>query len=189
MNTQARLRWGILGAARVNERLLPAIVNSANAELVAIASRRPGAAAEMLKKLAPQLTGVQTYDNLEALLDNDDIQAVYVPLANEEHTPWVLRAIERGKHVLCEKPMARNLAEARDMQRIAERVGTVAMVNNQLRFLPVRARIHEQVYQVLTPEQQTKAKELQAEREKRRTERAERMKQRREQRQQQHQQQ
>ena len=55
----------------------------------------------------------------------------------------VIAALEEGKHVLCEKPMARNLAEARDMQRIAERVGTVAMVNHQLRFLPVRMRIHE----------------------------------------------
>ena len=55
----------------------------------------------------------------------------------------VIAALEAGKHVLCEKPMARNLAEARDMQRIAERVGTVSMVNNQLRFLPVRMRIRE----------------------------------------------
>jgi predicted dehydrogenase len=54
-----------------------------------------------------------------------------------------LAALEVGKHVLCEKPMARNLAEARDMLRIAERVGVVAMVNHQLRFLPIRAYIKE----------------------------------------------
>ena len=49
MNNQSKLRWGILGAARVNERLLPAIVEASNSELVAIASRRPGAAAETLR--------------------------------------------------------------------------------------------------------------------------------------------
>lgn len=70
MNTQPKLRWGILGAARVNERLLPAIVEADNAELVAIASRRPGAAAETLAKYAPQQQNVRCYNNLEALLDD-----------------------------------------------------------------------------------------------------------------------
>ena len=59
-----KLRWGILGAARVNERLLPAIVEAKNSELVAIASRRSGAAAETLSKYAPHLNGVKTYAEL-----------------------------------------------------------------------------------------------------------------------------
>ena len=143
MNTQARLRWDILGAARVNERLLPAIVASANAELVAIGSRRVGAAAESLKKHAPQLTGVKTYDTLEALLDNDDIQAVYVPLANEEHTPWVLRAIARGKHVLCEKPMALKVEEIEAIEMAAADRGVTVMEGFMYRFHPQFARAQE----------------------------------------------
>ena len=103
MNQTSQLRWGILGAARVNERLLPAIVEAANAELVAVASRRPGAAAEVLNKYAPQMNGkVKTYDALEALLEDASIQAIYLPLANEEHAEWALRAIAAGKHVLIE---------------------------------------------------------------------------------------
>ena len=58
MTTPTSLRWGILGAARINERLLPAIVEADNAQLVAIASRRPGAAGETLQKYAPGLGGV-----------------------------------------------------------------------------------------------------------------------------------
>ena len=98
MNKQLKLRWGILGAARVNERLLPAIVEAPNSELVAIASRRPGAAAETLQKYAPQQQGVRVHDTLDALLDDTEIQAVYIPLANHEHAEWALRAIQRGKH-------------------------------------------------------------------------------------------
>ncbi len=69
MNNKTKIRWGILGAARVNERLLPAITEASNATLVAIASRRPGAAAQTLAQFAPHQQNVQTYDNLEALLE------------------------------------------------------------------------------------------------------------------------
>ena len=82
MDIAKKLQWGILGAARVNERLLPAIVEAKNAELVAIASRRAGAAADTLAKYAPCSQGVRCYDALEALLDDVDVQAVYLPMAN-----------------------------------------------------------------------------------------------------------
>ncbi|HEX5539158.1 MAG TPA: Gfo/Idh/MocA family oxidoreductase [Methylophilaceae bacterium] len=143
MNTQARLRWGILGAARVNERLLPAIVQAANAELVAIASRRPGAAAETLKKHAPQQQGVKTYDSLEALLADDAVQAVYLPMANEEHTEWVLRAIEHGKHVLCEKPMALKVEDIEAIEAAAAKHQVTVMEGFMYCFHPQYARAQE----------------------------------------------
>jgi len=121
MNVKTKLRWGILGAARINERLMPAIVEASNARLVAIASRRPGAAAQTLAQFAPHQQNVQTYDNLEALLDDAEVDAVYVPLANHEHAEWVLRAIERGKHVLCEKPMALTVADIEAIQAAASK--------------------------------------------------------------------
>ena len=65
MTEQKVLRWGILGAARVNERLMSAIVEAENAQLVAIASRRPGAAAETLAKYAPDEQGVAAFDDLD----------------------------------------------------------------------------------------------------------------------------
>ncbi|HLL50650.1 MAG TPA: Gfo/Idh/MocA family oxidoreductase, partial [Thermomicrobiales bacterium] len=77
------------------------------------------------------------------LVRSDGVDAVIVASPPHLHHAMVIAALEAGKHVVCEKPMARNLAEARDMQRIADRVGTVAMVNHQLRFLPIRMRINE----------------------------------------------
>jgi len=117
MTNQTVVRWGILGAARVNERLLPAIVGASNAQLVAIASRRPNAAAEILAKYAPQLSDVLTLDDPDTLINNPDIDAVYLPMANEEHTEWALKAIQQGKHVLIEKPMALELTEIEAIEK------------------------------------------------------------------------
>jgi xylose dehydrogenase (NAD/NADP) len=143
MNNRSKLRWGILGAARVNERLMPAIVEAANAELVAIASRRPGAAAETLGKYASQQQGVRTYDTLDALLDDAEVDAVYLPLANREHAEWTLRAIERGKHVLCEKPMALTVADIEAIEAAARRHNVTVMEGFMYRFHPQHARVME----------------------------------------------
>lgn len=106
-----KLKWAILGAARVNERLLPAITEASNAQLVAIASRRAGAAKATLQKYAPcYAEGVQCYDDLESLIADKNVGAVYCPMANEEHAEWALKAIQAGKHVLIEKPMATQLS-------------------------------------------------------------------------------
>lgn len=143
MTDQPKLRWGILGAARINERLLPAIVEARNAELVAIASRRPGAAAETLAKYAPNQSGVTTHDGLEPLLDDDRIQAVYLPMANEEHAEWALKAIARGKHVLIEKPMALTLADIEAIETAARQQGVTVMEGFMYRFHPQHARVRE----------------------------------------------
>jgi len=142
--SQTKLRWGILGAARVNERFLPAIANGApNSELVAIASRRPGAAAETLQKYAPGQQGVKIHESPEALLRDDNVQAVYVPLANEEHGEWVLRAVEHGKHVLCEKPMALKVSDIDAIEKAAAQKGVTVMEGFMYRFHPQFARARE----------------------------------------------
>jgi xylose dehydrogenase (NAD/NADP) len=144
MNIKTKLRWGILGAARINERLLPAIVEASNARLVAIASRRPGAAAQTLAQYAPHhQQNVQTYDNLEALLNDPDVEAVYLPLANREHAEWALRAIECGKHVLCEKPMALTVADIEAIKTAASKQKVTAMEGFMYRFHPQHARVLE----------------------------------------------
>lgn len=145
MNTQTQLRWGILGAARVNERLLPAIVESPNARLVAIASRRPGAAAETLAKYAPGQTGVSTYDDLDALINDAAVQAVYLPMANHEHAEWALKAVKAGKHVLVEKPMALTVADIEAIEAAAREQGVTVMEGFMYRFHPQHARVRELV--------------------------------------------
>jgi xylose dehydrogenase (NAD/NADP) len=143
MNNNKKLRWGILGAARVNERLMPAILEASNAELVAIASRRPGAAAQTLAQYGPQQRQVRCYDNLEALLDDPEVDAVYLPLSNHEHAEWTLRAIEQGKHVLCEKPMALTVADIEAIQAAALRHKVTVMEGFMYRFHPQHARVRE----------------------------------------------
>jgi len=142
-----KLRWGILGAARVNERLLPAIVAACNSELVAIASRRPGAAAEILDKYAPPSVinsgAVKTCDSPDALLDDALVEAVYIPLANEEHAEWAIKAIDAGKHVLIEKPMAITVADIDAIAVAAARSKVKVMEGFMYRFHPQQQRINE----------------------------------------------
>ena len=102
-----KIRWGIVGAARVNERLIPAINQSALGELVAIGSRRRGAAKDCLLKHLPESEDkVSCFDGLDQVITHNNVDAIYIPLANEEHTEIALKAIREKKHVLIEKPMA-----------------------------------------------------------------------------------
>ncbi len=141
--TDQKLRWGILGAARINQQLMPAIVSAKNSELVAIASRRPGAAAETLSQYAPKQKNVKIYDNPESLLLDKEIQAVYIPLANNEHAQWVIRAIEHGKHVLCEKPMALTVNDIDAIKLAAEKHNVKVMEGFMYRFHPQHAKVKE----------------------------------------------
>lgn len=143
MNQQPPLRWGILGAARNNERLLPAILEADNSELIAIASRRPGAARETLNKYAPCYPNILAYDSLDELLDNEQIQAIYLPMANHEHAEWALRAIAKGKHVLCEKPMALSIADIDAIESAALKADVKVMEGFMYRFHPQHLRVKE----------------------------------------------
>lgn len=143
MNEKSKLRWGILGAARINERLMPAIVGASNAELVAIASRRADAAAQTLAKYAPDQQNVRIYNDREALLNDPDIDAVYIPLANYEHAEWTLRAIKQGKHVLCEKPMALSVAAIEAIYIAAQEQCVTVMEGFMYRFHPQHLRVQQ----------------------------------------------
>jgi predicted dehydrogenase len=143
MNNPNKLRWGILGAARINQQLMPAIVSAENSELVAIASRRSGAAAETLAQYAPEKQNVKIYDHPEALLDDASIQAVYIPLSNHEHAQWTLRAVEHGKHVLCEKPLALTIADIEAIEATASQHNVEVMEGFMYRFHPQHIRIKE----------------------------------------------
>ena len=143
MTNQGKVRWGILGGARINQQLMPAIVSAHNSELVAIASRRPGAAKETLSLYAPEEKGVRIFNHFEDLLADDTIQAVYIPLANFEHAHWTIKALEAGKHVLCEKPMALNVADIEAIQNIAERKQLKVTEGFMYRFHPQHVRVHD----------------------------------------------
>ena len=133
------IRVGVIGTGFGASLHLSALRENSDFDTVAICSRRPERA-----RAAALDHGIPAHlADYRELARNDTIDAVIVASPPHLHHAMVIAALEAGKHVVCEKPMARNLAEARDMQRIADRVGTVAMVNHQLRFLPIRMRIHE----------------------------------------------
>ncbi len=141
-----KLKWGILGAARVNERLLPAIIEAPNSQLVAIASRREGAAKATLEKYAPQgfdCSSVQCYDNLLELIEDPNVEAIYCPMANHEHTTWAMHAINAGKHVLIEKPMALTVNDIEALEAAAINNNVKVMEGFMYRFHPQHARVQE----------------------------------------------
>jgi D-xylose 1-dehydrogenase (NADP+, D-xylono-1,5-lactone-forming) len=97
-----KLRWGILGVANINNRVLPAFAKTKHAELRAIASRSLTRA----KTAAAAASIPNAYGNYDALLDDPAIDVIYNPLPNTLHADWTMKAAQRGKHVLCEKPLA-----------------------------------------------------------------------------------
>ena len=116
-----RLRWGVLGTAGINDAVVPAIQASELGEVTAIASRSPAKAEEHARRF-----GIPTaYEGYEVLLADPDVDAVYLPLPNHLHHPWVLRAVAAGKHVLCEKPMALTADQAGEMRAAADSAGVV----------------------------------------------------------------
>ncbi len=144
MAENRKLKWGILGAARVNERLLPAIIEATNSELVAIASRRSGAAKATLEKYAPCYSNsVQCYDDLDLLIQDQNVEAIYCPMANNEHAEWALKAINAGKHVLIEKPMALTVADIEAIEAAANRNNVKVMEGFMYRFHPQHKRLQE----------------------------------------------
>ena len=117
-----KVRWGILGVAKIaTTRVIPAMQQGECAEIVGIASRDRAKAEEA----ARQLGIPKAYGSYREMLADPEIEAVYNPLPNHLHVPWSIRAAEAGKHVLCEKPIGMNAAEARQLIAARDRTGVV----------------------------------------------------------------
>lgn len=100
--------WGVLGAGFIaNRAMIPAIQHSFQARVLAVASRDEQRGRETAQRYSIE----RVYNNYEALLDDSDVQVVYIALPNHLHREWAIRAAHAGKHVLCEKPLALNAAE------------------------------------------------------------------------------
>ncbi|MEM9721064.1 MAG: Gfo/Idh/MocA family oxidoreductase [Bacteroidota bacterium] len=103
-----KVRWGVLGAARIAwRRVIPAMQHGPYSEVIALASRN----LEKARTTAEPLGIPKVYGSYEELLADPEIDAIYNPLPNHLHIPWTQKAMQAGKHVLCEKPFALNLAE------------------------------------------------------------------------------
>ena len=126
------LRVGLLSTARINDSLLEGAAATDAAEVVAVASRTEARAAAYAHE-----RGIpRAHASYEALLADPEVDAVYVALPNALHAPWSIRALEAGKHVLCEKPLARTAAAAERAFAAADRAGRVLMEAFMWRHLP-----------------------------------------------------
>jgi predicted dehydrogenase len=108
----AVVRFGVISTARIGvEKVIPAIQRAENCEVTAIASRHGDTA----EHIAGDLGIPHAFASYDALVESPDIDAVYIPLPNDLHAEWTLRAADAGKHVLCEKPLAMSSAQAQEM--------------------------------------------------------------------------
>jgi predicted dehydrogenase len=111
-----KVRWGILSTAKIGrEKVIPGMQASAFCDIAAIASRKP----EDAQAVAKKLNIAKAYGSYEELLNDPQIDAVYIPLPNQLHVPWTMKALEANKHVLCEKPIALTAEEASQLQKAA----------------------------------------------------------------------
>lgn len=125
--------WGVLGAGFIaNRAVIPALQSSRNARVVAVASRDETRA----KSAAAQHAIPRIYHDYKALLDDPDVQVVYIALPNSLHHEWAIRAAQHGKHVLCEKPFAMNAAECDEMIDACRNAGVLLMEAVMYRFHP-----------------------------------------------------
>jgi D-xylose 1-dehydrogenase (NADP+, D-xylono-1,5-lactone-forming) len=118
METEKRkIKWGVLGYARIARgSVIPAIQRSSNAEFYAVASRDKA----KLKECFESCSVPKSYESYDELLNDPDVEAVYVPLPNALHKEWTIKAAQKGKHVLCEKPIALTAQECDEMIRVCK---------------------------------------------------------------------
>ena len=136
------LRWGVLGAADIAvQKVIPAISASREGRVEAIASRTEDRA----KATAERLGIPKSFGSYQSLLDDPEIEAVYIPLPNHLHMEWTLAAAAAGKHVLCEKPLAMSSADTRTMIDACDAAGVKLMEAFMYRLHPMWAEVRRLV--------------------------------------------
>ena len=130
------MNWGILGAANIAQKALIPAIREAGSTVYAVAARNPQRARDYADR--NQIAHALTYDEL---LRHPEIDIIYNPLPNSEHLPLTLRALEHGKHVLCEKPLTLNAAEVQTMIEARQKSGKVVMEAFFYRFHPQIQRL------------------------------------------------
>ena len=136
-----KVKWGILGAASIAQRrVLPAMRDCQHAEVVAVASR----SLDKARSMASQFAIPKAYGAYEDLLGDPEVEAIYNPLPNHLHVAWSVRAARGGKHVLCEKPLSRTVAEVRPLLEARDeynvKIGEAFMVRNHPQWQEARKR-------------------------------------------------
>jgi predicted dehydrogenase len=134
-----KVRFGFIGAGSIaSKALYPALMNSTVGEIYAVA----GKDADRAKALSP--TG-KFYTDYQELIDDSKVEAVYISLPNSLHIPWSIKAMQAGKHVLCEKPIAMNAQELKEAIKVSQSTGKLLMEASWNRWHPRTVRIKQLV--------------------------------------------
>jgi len=138
----ADINWGVLGTARIGiEQVIPALLEADRCKVLAIASRNLGRAEEVAGEFGIE----RAYGSYGQLLNDNEIDAVYIPLPNHMHAQWSIAAAQAGKHILCEKPIALSSAEAESMVAAAADAGVILREAFMYQFHPAWRRTKELV--------------------------------------------
>ena len=139
--TNKILNWGLLSTARINRALIPPLQVSKRNHLLAVASRSQ----ETADAYAKEKKIPRAYGSYEALLADPEIDVIYNPLPNHLHAEWTIKAVEAGKHVLCEKPLALSVAEVDAIHAAAHKHGRVVAEAFMYRHHPQTLKVQELV--------------------------------------------
>lgn len=139
--TDKVLNWGLLSTARINRSLIPPLRVSKRNRLLAVASRT----AESAAKYAREWKITRTHGSYEALLADPEIDVIYNPLPNHLHAKWTIKAVEAGKHVLCEKPLALSVEEVDAIKAAARKHDRVVAEAFMYRHHPQTLKVQELV--------------------------------------------
>jgi predicted dehydrogenase len=137
----APVKWGILSTANINRKVIPGAQESPKVDLVAVASRTQ----ERADEYAGRWGIPQAYGSYEALLADPEIEAVYISLPNTMHSGWSVRAVEAGKHVLCEKPLSRHPEQVAAAFEAAAAAGRLLSEAFMWRHNPQTAKLRQLV--------------------------------------------
>ena len=135
------VKWGLISTADINGKLLAGASESDEVEVVAVASRTADRAEEYARTWGIE----RAYSTYDELLADPDVEAVYIPLPNTMHSEWSIRALEAGKHVLCEKPFSRHIGDVEAAFDAADRTGLQLSEAFMYRHHPQTARLAELV--------------------------------------------
>ena len=135
-----KVNWGVLGCAAIARvRTIPGLLQADNAHLLAVASR----GMEKAEGLREQFGADRAYGSYEELLEDPDVDAVYIPLPNSLHCQWVEKAARAKKHILCEKPLALNETQAQHMFEVCEEEGVLLMEAFAYRHAPLIQKVKQ----------------------------------------------
>ncbi|MCA0403798.1 MAG: Gfo/Idh/MocA family oxidoreductase, partial [Proteobacteria bacterium] len=139
MNSGKTIRWAILGTSFISEVMAKAIQASATSQLAAIGSRSLSSA----RQFATLFSIPKVYDDYQLLLNDQEIDAIYIGLPNHLHKEWIIRCAQAGKHILCEKPLVLNADEAREVISIINEKEVFCMEALMYRCHPFTNKLQE----------------------------------------------